>query len=184
MRLIVAITGSSGAMLAIKALEVLKNFKDIETHLIVSETASKIIALETSYSVEDVKKMANVCYNIDEMDSAIASGSYVTGGMLVIPCSGKTLSGIANGFSTNLILRVAEVTLKEGRKMVLVVRESPLSAIHLENMLKMARLGVVIMPPVPGFYTSPKNLDDIICYTVGRAFDQFGIENNLYKRWK
>ena len=183
MRLIVAITGSSGAILGIKTLEVLKDYKDIETHLLVSRSAEKIITLETSYSVEDVKKLADICYDIDKLDAPLSSGSYTIGGMLIMPCSGKTLAGVANGFSTNLILRAAEVTLKERRKMVLAVRESPLNAIHLENMLKLARLGVVIIPPVLGFYTSPKSLEDIMNYIVGKALDQFGIEHDLFKRW-
>jgi 4-hydroxy-3-polyprenylbenzoate decarboxylase len=183
LRLIVAITGSSGVILGIKTLEVLKGYKDIETHLLISKSAEKIISLETPYTIEDVKKMADAFYDVVELDAPLSSGSYKTDGMIVIPCSGKTLAGIANGFSSNLILRAAEVTLKERRKMVLAVRESPMNAIHLDNMLKLARLGVLIMPPVLGFYTLPKSLEDIVNYTVGKILDQFGIEHNLFKRW-
>jgi len=184
MRLLVAITGASGVIFGIRTLEVLKEYDNVETHLVISKPAEKMITLETSYSVKDVRKLAKVWYSPDALDAPVASGSFPTSGMAVVPCSVKTLAGVAGGFTDNLILRAADVTVKEGRRLVLVVRETPLSAIHLENMLKLARVGVTILPPIPVFYNSPKKLTDIIDYVVGKVLDRFEIEHNLYKRWK
>jgi len=182
LKLIVAITGSTGVIYGIKLLEVLKE-KNIETHLILTEWAQKCIAMETEYKIDQVKSLATTISDENNMAASVSSGTHKIDGMIVIPCSMKTLSGIANGYDETLVARAAGVTLKESRKLVLVTRETPLTAINLENMLKLARLGVVILPPVPGFYTKPKTIADLVDHTVGKCLDQFDIEHNLYKRW-
>ena len=182
MKLVIGITGSTGVIYGVRILEVLKEC-GIETHLVITEWAKKCLAMETDYSLDDVKILASQYSDDSNMASGISSGTYQTDGMIVIPCSMKTLSGIANGYDETLVARAAGVTLKESRKLVLVTRETPLTAINLENMLKLARLGVVILPPVPGFYTKPKSIEQIIDHTVGKCLDEFGIEHNLYQRW-
>lgn len=182
-RLIVGITGSSGALLGIRLLQVVRKNRNIETHLVISNGANTVIEQETNFKRREIEALASYSYPETDMTAAIASGSFLTEGMIVIPCSMKTLAGIATGYSENLVLRAADVTLKERRKLVLVVRESPLSAIHFENMLKLSRLGVVILPATPSFYTKPKTLEDIVDFTVGRALDIMGIEHSLFKRW-
>jgi len=182
MKLIVGITGSTGVIYGIKLLEVLKE-KNIETHLILTEWAQKCIAMETDYKLDQVKSLAITISDENNMAASVSSGTHKIDGMIVIPCSMKTLSGIANGYDETLVARAAGVTIKESRKLVLVTRETPLTAINLENMLKLARLGVVILPPVPGFYTKPKTIDEIVSHTVGKCLDQFDIEHDLYKRW-
>jgi len=182
MKLVVGITGSTGVIYGIKLLEVLKE-KNIETHLILTEWAQKCIAMETDYKLDQVKSLATIISDENNMAASVSSGTHKIDGMIVIPCSMKTLSGIANGYDETLVARAAGVTIKESRKLVLVTRETPLTAINLENMLKLARLGVVILPPVPGFYTKPKTIDEIVSHTVGKCLDQFDIEHNLYKRW-
>lgn len=175
-------TGSTGVIYGIRALEVLREHK-VETHLVITEWAKKCLAMETDYTIDDVKKLATTYSDDSNLAASISSGTYKTDGMIVIPCSMKTLSSIANGYDETLVARSAGVTLKESRKLVLVPRETPLTAINLENMLKLARLGVVILPPVPGFYTKPKSIAQIIDHTVGKCLDQFNIEHDLYKRW-
>ena len=182
MKLVVGITGSTGVIYGIKLLEVLKE-KNIETHLILTEWAQKCIAMETDYKLDQVKLLATTISDENNMAASVSSGTHKIDGMIVIPCSMKTLSGIANGYDDTLVARAAGVTIKESRKLVLVTRETPLTAINLENMLKLARLGVVILPPVPGFYTKPKTIDEIVSHTVGKCLDQFDIEHDLYKRW-
>ncbi len=182
MKLIVGITGSTGVIYGIKLLEVLKE-KNIETHLILTEWAQKCIAMETDYKLDQVKSLATTLSDENNMAASVSSGTHKIDGMIVIPCSMKTLSGIANGYDETLVARAAGVTIKESCKLVLVTRETPLSAINLENMLKLARLGVVILPPVPGFYTKPKTIDEVVSHTVGKCLDQFDIEHDLYKRW-
>jgi 4-hydroxy-3-polyprenylbenzoate decarboxylase len=182
MKLVVGITGSTGVIYGIKLLEVLKE-KNIETHLILTEWAQKCIAMETDYKLDQVKSLATTISDENNMAASVSSGTHKIDGMIVIPCSMKTLSGIANGYDETLVARAAGVTIKESRKLVLVTRETPLTAINLENMLKLARLGVVILPPVPGFYTKPKTIDEIVSHTVGKCLDQFDIEHDLYKRW-
>jgi len=182
MKLVVGITGSTGVIYGIKLLEVLKE-KNIETHLILTEWAQKCIAMETDYKLDKVKSLATTISDENNMAASVSSGTHKIDGMIVIPCSMKTLSGIANGYDETLVARAAGVTIKESRKLVLVTRETPLTAINLENMLKLARLGVVILPPVPGFYTKPKTIDEIVSHTVGKCLDQFDIEHDLYKRW-
>lgn len=182
MDLIIGITGASGAIYGVRLLEVLNKLQ-IKTHLIMSNWGTRTIQLETSYSLEDVKGLATVTYERDNLAARVASGSFRTAGMVVAPCSMKTLAGIASGYSDNLITRAADITIKEGKKLILLPRETPLSPIHLENMLKLAKLGVVMMPPLPAFYNLPKTLDDIIDHTVGRVLDHLQIQHQLVKRW-
>ena len=182
MKLIVGITGSTGVIYGVRLLQVLKE-KNTQTHLIITEWAKKCLTMETEFKPDEVKSLATTTSDEANMAANISSGTHKTDGMIVIPCSMKTLSSIANGYDETLVARAAGVTLKESRKLVLVTRETPLTAINLENMLKLARLGVVILPPMPGFYTKPKTIDEIVNHTVGKCLDQFDIEHNLYKRW-
>ena len=182
MKLIIGITGSTGVIYGIRMLETLKK-SNVETHLIMSEWGEKCISMETDYSVDDVKSLATTTSNEKNMASSVSSGTHKIDGMIVAPCSMKTLSAIANGYDDTLVARAAGVTIKESRKLILMVRETPLSAIHLENMLKLSRLGIIILPPVTEFYTKPKSIDDIINHGVGKCLDQFGIEHDLYPRW-
>ena len=182
MRLIIGITGSTGVIYGIRMLEVLKD-TGVETHLIMSEWAEKCISMETTYSVEQVKSLATTISDEKNMAASISSGTHKTDGMIVIPCSMKSLSSIANGYDETLVARAAGVTLKESRKLILVARETPLTAINLENMLKLAQLGVIIMPPVTEFYTNPTSIDAMIDHIVGKCLDQFDIEHDLFTRW-
>jgi len=182
LKLAIGITGSTGVIYGVRLLEVLKE-KNIHTHLIMTEWAKKCLSIETDYTIDYVKSLATIVSDESNMAASISSGTHKIDGMIVIPCSMKTLSSIANGYDETLVARAAGVTLKESRKLVLVTRETPLTAINLENMLKLARLGVVILPPMPGFYTKPKTIDEIVNHTVGKCLDQFDIEHNLYKRW-
>ena len=180
MRLVIGITGSTGVIYGIRMLEVLKKL-NIETHLIMSEWAEKCISMETDHDVEYVKSVT--ISNETNMAASVSSGTYKTDGMIVIPCSMKTLSSIANGYDETLVARSAGVTLKESRKLILVARETPLTAINLENMLKLARLGVIILPPVTEFYTNPGSIDSMVDHIVGKCLDQFDIEHDLFTRW-
>jgi len=182
MRLIVGITGASGAIFGIRALEALKDLS-VETHLILSRWARATIAHETRYSPESVEKLASVVYREDNQAASISSGSFKTDGMLIAPCSMKTMAAIRSGYGDTLICRAADVVLKERRKLVLLARESPFSEIHLENMLALTRMGVVVMPPVPAFYNRPKGIDDIVSHIVGRLLDQFGLDMPGMSRW-
>jgi 4-hydroxy-3-polyprenylbenzoate decarboxylase len=182
MRLVVAITGASGAILGIRLLETLK-LTTIETHLILSESAPLTIQQETGKSVDSIISLADASYNFNDIGASIASGSFKTMGMVIIPCSIKTLSAVANSFSDELIARAADVTLKEGRPLVLVVRETPYHTGHLRLMSDAASAGAIIFPPVPAFYTHPSSIDDIINHTVGRVLARLGIENSLYQEW-
>ena len=179
--MLIAITGATGVDLAVKFIKTLRE-KEIEIELIISKIAEKIIDIETDYKISDIRKLADKNYEVDDLLSPPASGSYKIESMVIIPSSMKTLSAIANGYANNLISRAADVMIKEKRKLILVVRETPFSAIHLENMLKLARLGVVICPPIPSYYIKPKNVEELIEYTIGRILDQIGIESNI-KRW-
>ena len=163
-------------------LETLKKLY-VETHLVMSEWGEKCISMETEHSPEYVKSLANTTSDSKNMAASVSSGTHRINGMIVAPCSMKTLAAIANGYDDTLVARSAGVTIKEGRKLILMVRETPLSAIHLENMLKLARLGVVILPPVTEFYTNPKTIDDIVNHGVGKCLDQFDIDHDLYPRW-
>ncbi len=182
-RLIVAVSGASGAIYGIRLLETLSKEK-VETHLILSKWAHATIKTETDYTVEEIKKKANYSYDGEDLASSISSGSFLFQGMVIIPCSMKTLAAVARGYSDNLITRAADISIKEGRKLILVPRETPLNAIHLENMLKLSRLGVVILPPMPAFYIKPSDIDDLINHTIGKILDHLNIDNNLYQRWK
>ena len=182
MKLIVGITGSTGAIYGVRLLQVLKGLK-VETHLIASSWGQKCISMETEYTINHLQKLATTFSDEHNMAASVSSGTHKVDGMIVAPCSMKTLSAIANGYDDTLVARAAGVTIKESRKLVLMVRETPLSAIHLENMLKLARLGIVILPPVTEFYTKPKTINDIIDHGVGKCLDQFDIEHSLYRRW-
>jgi flavin prenyltransferase len=181
-RIIIGMTGSTGAIFGVRMLESLKG-ADIETHLIISKWAQRTIEHETNYAVEQVRAMASVVHSPGDMGATLSSGSFITEGMVVIPCSVRTLAGIANGVGDHLVHRAADVVLKERRKLVLVVRETPLSEVHLENMLKLARMGVTLLPPMPAFYNHPQSIDDLVNHTVGRVLDQFGIPAPFEKRW-
>lgn len=180
--LVVGISGSSGAIYGVRFVQALADL-GVETHLIVSPWAEKTIEMETAWTVEQVRSWATVVYDVHDMTAAVSSGSFRTAGMCVIPCSMKTVAAIAHGYSDNLIQRAAEVTLKERRKLVLVPRETPLSVIHLENMLILARAGAVICPPVPSFYHQPRTIEDLVDQLVARVLDQFGIEHSFGRRW-
>ncbi len=182
MKLIIGITGSTGAIYGVRMLEALKKL-NVETHLIMSKWGAKCISMETEFSLDYVKSLATTTSDEKNMASSISSGTHKIDGMIVAPCSMKTLSAIANGYDDTLVARAAGVTIKESRKLILMVRETPLSAIHLENMLKLSRLGIVILPPVTEFYTKPKTIDDIVNHGVGKCLDQFDIAHNLYPRW-
>ena len=182
-RLIVAITGASGAIYGVRALEALKRLGAIETNLIVSQSGARTLAEEMDLAVKKVERLADVVHNAKDIGASLASGSFRTLGMLVAPCSVKTLSGIANAYADNLVVRAADVCLKERRRLVLLFRETPLHLGHIELMATATRIGAVIAPPVPAFYHRPKSLDDIVDQTVGRALDLFGIESNLVRRW-
>ena len=181
-RLVVGITGATGAVLGVRLLEALRD-SSIETHLVMSKWAAWTLAHETPCSLEQVQRMATFTYAPNDQAAAISSGSFLTRGMVVCPCSVRTLAAIAHGQGDNLIHRAADVILKERRRLVLVVREAPLSDIHLENMLKLSRMGVTILPPVPAFYNHPKTLDDVVNHFVMRILDQFDIHVDLARRW-
>lgn len=182
MCIVVAISGASGAIYGVRLLEVLQAAQ-VETHLILSDWGKKTIELETAYSVEQVIGLASHHHEIRNQAAPISSGSFRHRGMVIAPCSMKTLAGLANGYDDNLITRAASVTLKEQRKLILLPRETPLTAIHLENMLKLARLGVVIMPPIPAYYNKPGSIREIVDHSVARVLDHLDIEHQLIKRW-
>jgi 4-hydroxy-3-polyprenylbenzoate decarboxylase len=183
-RLVVGISGASGAILGIRSLEVLKRIEDVETHLVISPAAKITIAQETDWKISDVLALADVHHAYHDIGASIASGSFNTTGMIVIPCSIKTLSAIANAYTSELLSRAADVTLKEGRKLILVVRETPLHRGHLRLMDRAAEAGAVIFPPMPAFYTKPQTLDEVVDNLVGRVLTSMGIENENYVEWK
>jgi 4-hydroxy-3-polyprenylbenzoate decarboxylase len=184
-RLIVGMSGASAAIYGIRLLEVLKETDNepVETHLVITSAARKIILMETDFQVEEVEEMADYVYDIDDIGAAIASGSFKTDGMVIIPCSIKSLSAIAHSYSANLLLRAADVILKERRRLVAVVRETPLHKGHLQLMLRLTDMGAIIFPPLPAFYQRPRTVEDIIDHTVGRVLDLFGIDHALFERW-
>jgi 4-hydroxy-3-polyprenylbenzoate decarboxylase len=181
-RLIVGLTGATGAILGVRLLEALKDC-DVESHLVISRWAQRTIEHETPYTIKQVCALASVYHNSANMAAEISSGSFITDGMVIIPCSMRTLGSIAHGYGEHLVHRAADVVLKERRRLVLVVRESPLSELHLESMLKLARMGVRIVPPMPAFYNHPKSINDIVDHIVARVLDQFGISAPFAKRW-
>jgi len=180
-RLIVGITGASGSVYGVRLLEMLQG-SGIETHLVMSRWGARTLVHETSYTPDQVNALASVVHPLTDQGASISSGSFVTMGMVIAPCSVRTLAAIAHGLGDNLIHRAADVILKERRKLVLAVREAPLSEIHLENMLKLSRMGVVISPPVPAFYSRPANIDEMVNYTCVRLLDQLGIHVDA-TRW-
>ncbi|HZN05218.1 MAG TPA: UbiX family flavin prenyltransferase [Pyrinomonadaceae bacterium] len=181
-RLIVGISGATGTIFGVRILQMLHG-SGVETHLVMSKWAQRTLTHETPYSIKQVQELATQSYNSGDQGAAISSGSFVTLGMVIAPCSMRTLAAIAHGLGDNLVHRAADVVLKERRKLVLVVRESPFSEIHLENMLKLARMGVVILPPVPAFYNHPQSLDDMINHVAMRVVDQFDIHLDVMNRW-
>jgi 4-hydroxy-3-polyprenylbenzoate decarboxylase len=181
-RIVIGITGASGVIYGIRMLERLREM-DVETHLIISESGKKNIEIETPFRPAEVAAMATRCYDNQDMAAALASGSFLTDGMVVIPCSVKTLSGIAHSYDENLLIRAADVTLKEKRKLILVVRETPLHLGHIRMMEMAAACGAQILPPIPSFYHQPRTIDDIIHQTIGKIFDSLGIEHHLFRRW-
>lgn len=181
-RLIVAITGATGAIFGVRLLEALKAAQ-VETHLVLSKWGQQTVEHETGLSLADLQERAAVVHGTGNMAATISSGSFRTDGMIIAPCSMRTVGAIAHSNGDNLVHRAADVVLKERRKLVLVPRETPLSEIHLENLLKLARMGVVILPPVPAFYNRPATLDDIVDHIVARVLDQFGIDAAFAKRW-
>jgi 4-hydroxy-3-polyprenylbenzoate decarboxylase len=182
MKIVVGITGASGAIFGIRTLEALKALQ-VETHLILSKWSRSTISHETSISLEAVEKLASVVHHHDNQAAPISSGSFKTDGMIIAPCSMKTLAAIRAGFGEGLICRAADVTLKERRKLVLLARESPFSEIHLENMLALSRIGAVIFPPTPAFYNRPQSIEQIVDHIVGRVLDQFGLDMPGLGRW-
>jgi flavin prenyltransferase len=181
-RLIVGITGATGTIFGVRVLHMLHG-SGVETHLVMSKWAQRTLTHETPFSIKQVQELATQSYGSGDQGAAISSGSFVTLGMVIAPCSMRTLAAIAHGLGDNLVHRAADVVLKERRKLVLVVRESPLSEIHLENMLKLARMGVVILPPVPAFYNHPHSLEDMINHVAMRVVDQFDIHLDVMNRW-
>jgi len=182
--LIIGISGASGVILGIRALEVLRQIQEIETHLVISPAAKLTITAETDWALKDVFALANVVHDFKDIGAPIASGSFPTVGMLVLPCSIKTLSAIANSYADNLLVRAADVALKEGRSLILGVRETPLHRGHLRLMDQAAEAGAVIFPPLPAFYAKPQSTDEMIDNLIGRMLARIGIENNLFFRWK
>lgn len=181
-RVIVGITGASGTIYGVRLLEVLRD-SGIETHLVISEAARRVAELETGYSAADIESLADYSYANDEIAAPIASGSFKTSGMIVAPCSIKSLSAIAHSYNDSLLARAADVCLKERRKLVLVVRETPLHLGHLRLMVEVTEYGAIVLPPMPAFYHQPKTIADLVDQTVGKVLDQFGIDHDLYKRW-
>lgn len=181
-KLIVGMTGASGAIFGVRLLQVLAE-TDVEVHLVVSKWAQQTLEHETTLTLNDLRDLADVYYGPNDMGAAISSGSFMTDGMVIMPCSTRSVGAIAHGIGEHLVHRAADVILKERRKMVMVVRETPLSEIHLENMLKLSRMGVTILPPMPAFYNHPQSLDDMVNHIVARVLDQFAITADFAKRW-
>jgi polyprenyl P-hydroxybenzoate/phenylacrylic acid decarboxylase-like protein len=183
MRLVVGVTGSSAPQLGLVLLQVLREIDDVEVHLVVSDGAERTIELELGLTRADIEALGDVVYNAHDMAAAISSGSFLTAGMVVMPCSMKTLASIATGLSMDLISRAADVALKERRRLVLVTRETPLSLIHLRNMETVTLAGATVLPPTPAFYHRPADINDLLRQTAGKVLDQFGIEHRAFERW-
>lgn len=183
MEIAVGVTGATGTIYAVNFLRALKDTGKVNTHLIMSDWAKENLEVETNYSLEDIENLATVVYDNKNLGARISSGSFITNGMVILPCSMKTLSSIAHGYDDNLISRTAGVIIKEGRKLILSPRETPLSPIHLENMLSLARIGVRIVPPMPAFYNHPQSMQDLINHHIMKLMDQLGIEYDRVKRW-
>ena len=184
MILIIGITGASGAIYGIQLLEVLSANKEVETHLIISEAGEEIIRYETDWELEQVRALADVCYDINDIGARLSSGSFKRDGMVIVPCSMKTLSALANSYADNLIARAGDITLKERKSLVLLARETPLHLGHLRNMVKLTEMGAIVFPPIPAFYHKPKTIQDLVDHTVGKVLDVFDIQHNLFPRWE
>lgn len=184
MKLVVGISGATGAIYGIRLLEVLRNVPDMESHLVISDAARRTIEHETDWTVAEVESLATEVHDNADIGASIASGSFRIDGMVIAPCSIKTMSALANSYNTNLMIRAGDVTLKERRPLVLVVRETPLHYGHLQHMMDLAQMGAILLPPVPAYYHKPKTLDDIINHTVGKILDCFRIEHRLFMRWR
>ena len=184
MQLVIGISGASGAILGISLLQALKEIQDCVTHLVITDDGAKTIEVETGMSLGEVSRLAHFNYPVQDMTAAIASGSFLTDGMIVIPCSMKTVSAIACGYSSNLLVRAADVCLKEKRKLVLVARESPLNGIHLQNMLTIQREGGIILPPVLSFYHHPASIQDLIDHIIGKVLSHFDLQYSRFRRWE
>lgn len=182
MKIIVGISGGSGAIYAVSLLDALQRL-NIETHLVMTGQGEYVLERECGFSVEQAKQLATHYHDRNDFAAKISSGSFKTDGMVVVPCSMNTVASIANGITSNLLVRAADVVIKERRRLVLVARETPLSPIHLQNMLTLSNMGVTIFPPVPSFYTNPQSLEDIVIHTTGRILDQLGVDNQLTERW-
>lgn len=180
--LVVGISGATGVIYGVRTLEALSAC-GVETHLVITQSGVKNLRIETDYTVDYLESLAKTVYDVDDVGAAIASGSFKVDGMVVMPCSIKTLSAVANSFNYNLLIRAADVTLKERRKLVLLVRETPLHEGHLDLMTRVTRIGGIVMPPVPAFYHIPKTIDDLVNQTVGKALDMVGIDAHLFTRW-
>lgn len=183
-RLVVGISGSTGAIFGVRLLEILKKSKDVETHLVISKAAERTIPWETPYTVAQVRALATADYPVADIGATLSSGSFATLGMVIAPCSVKMLAAIANGLSSDLLSRAADVTLKERRRLVMLVREAPLTLAHIRNMESVTLMGGVIVPPVPAFYNKPQSVDDLVNHILGRVLDLFGLDVNLVKRWQ
>jgi len=182
-KIVIGLSGASGIIYGIRLIEVLHSI-NIETYLIISEWAKKNIEIETDKTLEYVKSLSSVNYDNFRLDASVSSGSFLHDGMVIVPCSMKSLSSIANGYDDTLISRAASVTLKESRRLVIVPRETPLSRIHLENMIKLQQAGAIILPAMPGFYHKPSTIEEIVDHLVGKILDQLNIKHDLFKRWK
>jgi len=183
MVLIIGITGATGVIYGVRLLEVLSSINDIETHLIISEAGGMTIRSEIDRKIEDIKKLASFSYDIGDIGARLASGSFQRDGMIIAPCTIKTMSALANSYTENLLTRTGDVTLKERKKLVLLVRETPLHLGHIRNMERLCEMGAIIMPPVPAFYHKPKTIQDIIDHTIGKTLDIFDIKHDLFQRW-
>ncbi len=183
-KLIVGISGATGAIYGVRLLQILKTTPKVETHLVMSKAAERTIAFETPLTVKEVQALADVTYNVQDIGATISSGSFPVEGMIVAPCSMKTLAAVATSYTTDLLSRSADVTLKEGRRLILMVRETPMHLGHLRLMVQAAEIGATILPPLPAFYNFPKTLEDIINHTVGRTLDLFHLDVDLVKRWR
>lgn len=183
-RLIVGISGATGAIFGIRMVEILSKDPEVEVHLVVTEAGAQTIEEETEWNLEEVTRLCDYTYEISDIGASISSGSFHHDGMVIAPCSIKTMSMISNSINSNLLVRAADVTLKERRKLVLLVREAPFHLGHLRLMANLAEIGAIIHPPVPAFYCKPKSVDDLVNHTVGRVLDHFGINHDLFERWK
>lgn len=184
MRLVIGISGSTGSIYGIRLLQVLRGAPDVETHLVITNPAKRTILQETEFTIPEVEALADHVYDNKDIGAALASGSFRTGGMVIAPCSIKTMAAVAHCVSDNLLTRAADVTLKEGRPLLLLVRETPLHIGHLKSLVALAEMGAILMPPVPAFYHRPKTIDDIINHTLGRVLDRLGIDTALVNEWR